>query len=206
MESPLPAGVAQILAKTPDGGVEVCPSANSPSGARYLLYTAIKKGASDVCFYEKKAVFPESGTAAWTFTPPAGREYLATSFFMMRISKEKCSSWTEAGYVQTDGVSGGVFTKIINFWQKITSSPEVFTSATASLPNELLALPVFKEFEQQFKASHALMRVSSLTLVAYSGVLPFYSLSIQGGGKAWTLNVDVLGDEVLIIGLGSRSN
>jgi len=202
-EIQVPDEIRNILSSSKAAAIEACVGARQ-SSIRYSWISAHERGPFGICFYRTRALFQHTPAGPWTFTPPAGQEYLATQALYMAVEQGECPSFGDERYVVANEISVGLFINLTAFWKKISMSDSALVAALA--PIAQLDDNEFRKFmaamrEQRLDAPPKLRQVS----LWVSGNLPFYSLEITSRSDAWGLIVDMaMGGEVVVVGFGRR--
>lgn len=209
-ESDVPSEAREIISHWKEGGAaaRVCLWPGHPSA--YWALTPVFRSALGICQYEERRIFKvtQAGRAPeWTYTSPDDQilNDHNPSRISMAVPTDACPRPGDPRFVMTDRVTGGTFLVLLRFWERISSvaglEAELAHPASDFLPNRNWGL---------FKAIRSGEALRLHTVRFWDNVSPgpgqigspAFGLEIDGERGDWVLNVDFIGGELRLLGVG----
>lgn len=193
--------ISKLVSKLPAGSaVKVCVGANN-AVAYYIASEVLEK--KEVCYFYLTRVFKDlSGEQEWSFSPPKNMQHLATRDVYMRASADACLRQDHIDYIQTNGVSVGVFDIFIKSWKNIISSRKLFIESVRNITSidvhandlKLLESSLFEKSPQGKK-----LRILKLDFIPRKTPhTPGYLLTVDDVTHSWIINFDIQDNNISI--------
>jgi len=197
--------VLEVLNWRQGNAVRLCTRSSWTGPADYDLFSPPVRGAFDVCQVTQRQLSKDGETFSLARSEGA---YPGEPKLLMMASAEDCPRQDDRRYIAATDVSAGVFATLARFWKEMSSSEEGREALLANFSSAVRSSSEFQELESAFKNGELeLMAVSLDTNVQET--TPYYELTL---GKefpswsllaSWSLLVDFVDDELVVLGYGT---
>lgn len=177
------------------GAVKIC-SAGNVSSIFFIASDIYHKNGISY-FYLTQVFKAENDEDRWEFIPPVNSLYSATRMVYMCPDSEECLRHDDKRFVQTEGISVGVFRKFDACWNKILSSEDAFNKASEHLSIfSKLSSDVKRLKKVLFKSDHKSRASTTLVRFVQGKDSPRYGVHITAESQMWNIEFDFYNEEI----------
>ena len=189
-----PPEVLEVLNRGHDSAVRLCPSSTV-----YDLISRPLQGPFDVCQITQWRLLKDGQSLSFA---PSERSNPGDPRLFMMVSEEDCPRQDDRRYIAADDVSAGVFVALVRFWGEMSSSEEGREALLAKFHSIDRSSRDFQEFESAFRSGELELAAVGLDSNAQQ-ITPYYVLELGRPLSSWSLIVDFVGDELVVLGYGT---
>jgi len=195
-----PPDVQELLEPASTAAIKVCSRWGDPETRYFQLVSAPLSHPFGVCQVTAHRLFNEEGE--WTHTPAPSKPYLDKRSVSLMVAEGDCPRQDDPRYVVTNDISPGVFLPAVRLWQRLSSASGPDALAEVTFP-AARAGTIFRELESEFRLWKSFKLVGVRLSLADAHSPAYYHLDLEGSPTNWTLLLDFMHQELVIVGIGT---